>query len=192
MAGKSIPKTVEEEILALHRGGATVRSIEAQLGGRAKKSRIAEVVRDAKAGANAAKPPRSPKAPPPSSPALPASAAPAVAPAETEPPTLGPSAVDDEGKAAAAALAALDDAQRRLHVLLNLTDRRMASELEKPSPDMALIGKLFAQSRQVRDEVLRIRPPTVRRPEDDPANVEAARVVVATLRARLAAAQAAA
>lgn len=186
MPGKPTPKSTEDKILALHRGGATVRSIELQLRGEAKKSRIAEVIAAAKlnanAGASKAKAKRAPLA------ALPAGVASPDATTEAaEPAALDPSAVDDEAKAAEAALAALDDATKRLHRLLTLTDRRMASELEKPSPDMALIGKLFAQGRQVRDEVLRIRPPTVRRPEDDPANVECARVVVATLRARLAA-----
>lgn len=60
------------------------------------------------------------------------------------------------------------------------------------APDWPTMQKLKAFANDLLEDIGRLRPVEAQKPEDDPANVEAARVVVATLRARVEAHQVAA
>jgi len=107
-------------------------------------------------------------------------------PAEpSSPPTPGSAPLPEEAREAIGELSAADAIHESLRRRLKRLGERVDDELRKPQPDWSLAQKLLGAERQVRDEVLRTRPPTIRKPEDDPAHVEAARIVVATLRARV-------
>jgi|SRR6185312_7162997 len=94
-----------------------------------------------------------------------------------------------EARAALADLAVADAAHERLRARLTLLGQRVDAELAKPEPNWSLVKPLVAAEREVRDEVIRTRPPVIKKPEDDPAHVESARVLVASLRARVEAAR---
>jgi len=53
------------------------------------------------------------------------------------------------------------------------------------APDWPTLQKLKAFANDLLEDIARLRPVEAKRPEDDPANIEAARIVVANLRARV-------
>lgn len=85
---------------------------------------------------------------------------------------------------------ALAEVERRLAALGKETAcPKCGGGFEAPA-DWPTLQKLKAFANDLLADIERLRPVEAKKPEDDPANVEAARVTVATLRSRLAAHQA--
>jgi hypothetical protein len=183
VAARSIPQETVDEILALHRSGAQLNAIAARLKGKVSRSTIATVLAKArKGGQKAAKKTKAPSSPP--SPPSPPKSATCQAEASAELP--GTPAVPADPRLAVVGL--LDDAYARLLRLLEALDGRLADEVAKPSPDWTFIAKARAEIRHLREDAVRFKPTEAASPEADPHNVEAARVLVADLRARVEAA----
>jgi len=93
-----------------------------------------------------------------------------------------PSEAEDDLEAAERAHARLG---RRAEKLANKIDR----ELALPEPNWLLVRALSGTERSVVQDLIRTRIPREKKPEDDPANIEAARLLVSSIRARVEAAR---
>lgn len=197
-----LPENVKAAVLAEHvSGNSTIRGIIATLGRRGirvSQGTVANYLRAAGAVSAALSTPSKPLEPtPPDAPT--GQAEPAVAVAEAPPRDLVANVAD-------AAHAHAEAWQRLYHAhahTLRELERRIAAlgaQVACPkcgggfeaSPDFTVLAKLRTFAGDLLGDIARLRPVEQRRPEDDPANVEAARVLVATLRARLTVRQAAA
>lgn len=192
---------IDGEILRLFRSGnSTVRGIADALGGKVGKTKVAEVLAEARRAAAAeAAAPTSEKARPGKRVAARAPAASSPAPA----PAPAPSAAARAEDMHAEAVDALHDADRA-HLRLDRVHGALVTQLEHeldavklptkcakcgeaftPQPNWTSIQKLTALSLDLGQQLAKTRPPVQRKPEEDPANIEAARVVVSSLRARV-------
>jgi len=168
MAGKpQIPKGTRSAALKLAAEGASGRAIAQKLG--VSVGWVSSLLAEHRKAANSEGGTKAPAT---------SSAAPLPASPEVQ-----------EARAALADLAVADAAHERLRARLTLLGQRVDAELAKAEPNWSLVKPLVAAEREVRDEVIRTRPPVVKKPEDDPAHVESARVLVASLRARVEAAR---
>jgi len=165
MAGKpQIPRDKRAAVLKLAAEGASGRTIAKRLG--VSTGWVSGILAEERKAANG-------------------EGATATTPSSPTPPQPPASPEVQEARAALADLAVADAAHERLRARLTLLGGRVDAELAKAEPNWSLVKPLVAAEREVRDEVIRTRPPAVKKPEDDPANVEAARVLVASLRARV-------
>jgi hypothetical protein len=98
---------------------------------------------------------------------------------------------EHEARVALDHLAAAEAIHQRLRLRHKVISERIDSEVKKPAPDWSLFKQLYAAERVAREDIEATRPRVERKPEDDPQNLELARVVVATLRARVEAGRAA-
>ena len=191
---------VKEAILAQHRAtGSSSRTIAALLGKRGIRvshETVAQVVR-------AAKDPASGRAPAKTKPTKRRPSSPSQAPAqEPEPAALEAQAKTDRARAVAegalppvedtrpidprlAVVELLDAGYARLLQLLEALDTRLAAEVAEPSPDWTFIAKARAELRHIRQDAILFKPTEEGRPEEDPHNAEAARVLCADLQARV-------
>lgn len=194
-AGTKLPEKVVARVAELNREGFGVNAIARRLkteGLPGSAGAVSGLLAKAREAANAPPPRRRAKRPPPASSSPRASTSTSTrakpAPTRTAPADPAPPAVavaDPDVAGAIGELAEVDAAHERLRKRLLLLGEKIDLEVAKPEPNWGLMRPLMSAEREVRDEVLRTRPVKARTPADDPANIEAARVVVASLRSRV-------